>query len=333
MISSSRSTRGRSRSRAGSASRRARRRRSPRRRVRGDAWRRCCPTDLDGRVAGDKHRDGAGELLADVGAAECDGSQGLRRVQQERRDSRDRWKLVDGHAAIPDRSRAVQPRGDARRQAARRDAQGRAAACRCSTSPPASRVMNEKTSITLAHGVTVSSDSRYAFVSVEGKGAQTGKVEIFDLNVVHEGGDGGRRPAGERHHVLEDGAEQEVAPGRTTPTTPNTQSMRFHCRVLSPLALVAAAHLHAQGPATETARDTARKVLVVAGPARAARASFPLTNYAETKPLVAGQIDWKHYHTLGRDRGVHAQVGAASIPTSSSSTWSASASAAATSGR
>ena len=30
-------------------------------------------------------------------------------------------------------------------------------------------VMNEKTSITLAHGVTVSSDSRYAFVSVEGR--------------------------------------------------------------------------------------------------------------------------------------------------------------------
>ena len=72
--------------------------------------------------------------------------------------------------------------------------------------------------------------------------------------------------------------------------------MRFHCRVLSPLALVAAAHLHAQGPATETARDTARKVLVVAGQ-RAGTSVFPLTNYAETKPLVAGQIDWKHYHT------------------------------------
>jgi DNA-binding beta-propeller fold protein YncE len=42
-------------------------------------------------------------------------------------------------------------------------------------------VMNEKTSITLAHGVTVSPDSRYAFVSVEGKGAQPGKVEVFDL--------------------------------------------------------------------------------------------------------------------------------------------------------
>src|SRR5687767_498851 len=42
-------------------------------------------------------------------------------------------------------------------------------------------VMQDKTSITLAHGVAVSSDSRYAFVSVEGKGAQPGTVDIFDL--------------------------------------------------------------------------------------------------------------------------------------------------------
>ena len=47
-------------------------------------------------------------------------------------------------------------------------------------------VMNEKTSITLAHGVTVSSDSRYAFVSVEGKGAQAGKVDIFDLTALQK---------------------------------------------------------------------------------------------------------------------------------------------------
>ena len=45
-------------------------------------------------------------------------------------------------------------------------------------------VMTEKTSITLAHGVTVSPDSRYAFVSVEGKGAQPGKVDIFDLRAL-----------------------------------------------------------------------------------------------------------------------------------------------------
>jgi YVTN family beta-propeller protein len=45
-------------------------------------------------------------------------------------------------------------------------------------------VMNEKTSTTLAHGVTISSDSRYAFVSVEGKGAQPGKVDIFDLTAL-----------------------------------------------------------------------------------------------------------------------------------------------------
>ena len=32
--------------------------------------------------------------------------------------------------------------------------------------------------------MTVSSDSRYAFVSVEGKGAQPGKVDIFDLKAL-----------------------------------------------------------------------------------------------------------------------------------------------------
>lgn len=38
-----------------------------------------------------------------------------------------------------------------------------------------------KTSTTVTHGVVVSPDSRYAFVSVEGVGAEPGKVDIFDL--------------------------------------------------------------------------------------------------------------------------------------------------------
>jgi DNA-binding beta-propeller fold protein YncE len=38
-----------------------------------------------------------------------------------------------------------------------------------------------KTSTTLAHGVAVSSDSRYAFVTSEGVGAAPGKVDVFDL--------------------------------------------------------------------------------------------------------------------------------------------------------
>lgn len=37
------------------------------------------------------------------------------------------------------------------------------------------------TSTTVAHGVTVSPDSRYAFVSSEGVGAQPGKVDVVDL--------------------------------------------------------------------------------------------------------------------------------------------------------
>ena len=42
-------------------------------------------------------------------------------------------------------------------------------------------VMQMKSSTTLSHGVAMSSDSRYAFVSSEGVGAQPGKVDIYDL--------------------------------------------------------------------------------------------------------------------------------------------------------
>ena len=38
-----------------------------------------------------------------------------------------------------------------------------------------------KTSTTLAHGVTVTPDSRYAFVSSEGVGSAPGKVDVFDV--------------------------------------------------------------------------------------------------------------------------------------------------------
>ena len=38
-----------------------------------------------------------------------------------------------------------------------------------------------KTSNTLAHGITISSDSKYAFVSSEGVGAAPGKVDVIDL--------------------------------------------------------------------------------------------------------------------------------------------------------
>ena len=41
-----------------------------------------------------------------------------------------------------------------------------------------------KTSTTLAHGVAVSSDSRYAFVSSEGVGSAPGKVDVFDLQAL-----------------------------------------------------------------------------------------------------------------------------------------------------
>jgi DNA-binding beta-propeller fold protein YncE len=37
------------------------------------------------------------------------------------------------------------------------------------------------TSATVAHGVTISTDSRYAFVSSEGIGAAPGKVDVYDI--------------------------------------------------------------------------------------------------------------------------------------------------------
>ncbi len=41
-----------------------------------------------------------------------------------------------------------------------------------------------KSSTTVTHGVEISPDSRYAFVSVEGVGAEPGKVDIFDLETL-----------------------------------------------------------------------------------------------------------------------------------------------------
>jgi DNA-binding beta-propeller fold protein YncE len=43
-------------------------------------------------------------------------------------------------------------------------------------------------STTVTHGVAVSPDSRYAFVSVEGKGAEPGKVDVFDLRTFEQVG-------------------------------------------------------------------------------------------------------------------------------------------------
>jgi len=62
------------------------------------------------------------------------------------------------------------------------------------------------------------------------------------------------------------------------------------------VAVPGAARLAAQQPAAPTRPDSAPKVLVVAGQ-RSGTSVFPLTNYPEIKPKVAGQIDWQHYHT------------------------------------
>ena len=45
-------------------------------------------------------------------------------------------------------------------------------------------VLQMKSTTTLTHGVVVSPDSRYAFVSSEGVGAQPGKVDVYDLQLL-----------------------------------------------------------------------------------------------------------------------------------------------------
>ena len=49
-------------------------------------------------------------------------------------------------------------------------------------------------------------------------------------------------------------------------------------------------------PAQNPGRDTARKVLLIPGE-RHGPSTFPLVDYPETRPLVPGQLDWKHYHS------------------------------------
>ena len=49
-------------------------------------------------------------------------------------------------------------------------------------------VWQTKTSTTLAHGVAVSPDSRYAFISSEGVGSAPGKVDVFDLRALARAG-------------------------------------------------------------------------------------------------------------------------------------------------
>ena len=61
-----------------------------------------------------------------------------------------------------------------------------------------------------------------------------------------------------------------------------------------PLSLVPSAA--AQDAGARSGADSARKVLVIPGQ-RDGSSVFPLTNYKEVKPLVEGQMDFRHYHT------------------------------------
>ena len=47
-----------------------------------------------------------------------------------------------------------------------------------------SSVLQMQSTTTVTHGVVISPDSRYAFVSSEGVGAQPGKVDVYDLQAL-----------------------------------------------------------------------------------------------------------------------------------------------------
>ena len=65
---------------------------------------------------------------------------------------------------------------------ARMDAAGAFLYSACMMDDQAGRALAvARSSTTVTHGVAVSSDGRYAYVSVEGVGAEPGKVDIFDL--------------------------------------------------------------------------------------------------------------------------------------------------------
>jgi hypothetical protein len=76
-------------------------------------------------------------------------------------------------------------------------------------------------------------------------------------------------------------------------------TMTIFLRACASLALAFAlpltAYAQAGGPPAPRP-DSARKVLVIPGQ-RDGTSVFPLTNYKEVKPLVEGQMDFKHYHT------------------------------------
>ena len=71
----------------------------------------------------------------------------------------------------------------------------------------------------------------------------------------------------------------------------------FAIAVLLLVAAPVVARAQMGGPGAAAARaDSARKVLVVPGE-RAGPSAFPLADYPEVRPRVAGQLDWQHYHT------------------------------------
>lgn len=120
------------------------------------------------------------DLLTHLGGRDPDRGPHLRGVQSGGPHIGDRLRRLDLAAPHPNRPRSVQSRDHPGRQDPGVDPQtGRGVQFFDVASGKSHAIVQSSTTTT--HGVVISPDSRYAFVSVEGVGAEPGKVDISDL--------------------------------------------------------------------------------------------------------------------------------------------------------
>ena len=146
------------------------------------------------------------ELLAHVGAAVARRPARVRGVQQGQRDRRDRRRRLDADAPDPGRATASttsRSRHDGKLLVAT-NKRGQSVSVFDAASGKELKRLPTKRKV--VHGVAITPDDRYAFVSVEGIGSQPGTVEVIDLRALATVGDGRCRADGGRDRRLEGGA-------------------------------------------------------------------------------------------------------------------------------
>ena len=141
-------------------------------------------------------------VLADLGAAVGGRTTRLRRVQQVERHRRDRRRARGSCVRrIPAGDGRLQPRRHARRTRAARHEQARSVRLdhRPRDGKELARIPTQRK---VVHGVAISDDDRYAFISVEGIGLGAGNGGGDRPGDAADGRERRRRAAGRRHRLL-----------------------------------------------------------------------------------------------------------------------------------